>query len=241
MKRSNLILLHGTLQRSTVWSPIIEELKSKESTTTFFTPDLYRDNPDKLSPWLDKQDLQINLEDNNILIGYSLGGRFALELYQRNPVKYQGLVLICTDPGLEEDSKRDALIKNDEVWATSFKEMEWTEMISTWNALPTLGGIHNPTSPSEKDFNRESLSKLWSLTSKANNPSLWSLIPKIHCPLLIITGSRDTRFNDIGKEINKKSNTLTRHIEFENCGHRVPWEDTNQFCNELTYFIKHCE
>jgi len=240
MKRTKLILLHGTLQRSTVWSPIIEKLNNKETTTKFFTPDLYKDNPDKISSWLDEQESHISLKDKNILIGYSLGGRFALELYQRNPDKYQGLVLICTDPGLNDDTNRDALLKNDEIWAGRFKSMEWTEMISTWNALPTFGGIHNPISPLENDFDREVLSRIWSLTSKANNPSLWNIIPKINCPLLIVTGSMDTKFNDIGKEIKEKSTTLTRHIEFDNCGHRVPWEDTTRFCNELVKFIEKC-
>jgi 2-succinyl-6-hydroxy-2,4-cyclohexadiene-1-carboxylate synthase len=239
MKQTNLIFLHGTLQRAHVWNPIIETIKKTlpEIPCSSICPDMYEDNPDSIHEWLDGVDQTISSKDRNILIGYSLGGRFALSLYKKDPDKYAGLVLVCTDPGLEDESKRDLLLKNDEKWATNFQEMEWERLLHAWNQLPVFAGVSNPIPPREMDFNRTELSRLWLLSSKAKNPSLWNIIPDINVPTLVITGTKDTKFDSVGKEMVQRNKDYITQQQFQGIGHRVPWEDKNRFVEVMRSFI----
>lgn len=240
MKQTNLIFLHGTLQRAHVWRPLIEEVQKSlpELSGTFICPDMYEDNPDSIQEWLDRVDQMISSKDRNILIGYSLGGRCALSLYKKDPEKYAGLVLVCTDPGLEDESKRDLLLKNDEKWAKNFQDMEWQSLLQAWDQLPVFAGVSNPAPPREKDFNRKELSRLWLLSSKAKNPSHWDIIPDLKIPTLVITGTKDTKFDSVGKEMFQRNNAYITHQQFEAIGHRVPWEDSANFVDVITLFIR---
>lgn len=259
MKKKNLIFLHGTLQRANVWNDIISEIKKtfESKNITLFTPDLYEDNPDSIKVWLKELNAKISKEHDNILIGYSLGGRFALSLYElalyeMEQDKYSSLILICTDPGFEnggfenggfeDNSKRELLINNDKKWAERFKTMNWEELLSEWAKLPVFANIPNPIPPKETDFNnnnfsRNDLSRLWLQSSKANNPPLWHLIPKINKKSLIITGELDTKFYEIGCEIKKRNPEYFTHLPFKNTGHRVPWEKMDAFLKALKEFI----
>lgn len=239
MKQTNLIFLHGTLQRAHVWSPLIEAIQKSlpEFPCTFMCPDMYEDNPDSIHEWLDEVDQTISQNNRNILIGYSLGGRFALSLYKKDPEKYAGLVLVCTDPGLEDESKKDLLLKNDEKWAKNFQEMEWESLLHSWDQLPVFAEISNPVPPQEKDFNRIELARLWLLSSKAKNPSHWDIIPHLKVPTLVITGTKDTKFDTVGKEMFIKNKVFIKHHQFAGIGHRVPWEKPNGFVEVVCSFI----
>jgi 2-succinyl-6-hydroxy-2,4-cyclohexadiene-1-carboxylate synthase len=238
-KNLNLIFLHGTLQRATVWNSIISSLKHHSPDLSFTTtcPDLYQDNPESLDAWLDQINQAVNPSMKNILIGYSLGGRFALSLYQKDPSRYAGLVLVCTDPGLEDDSKREALLKNDEKWAERFLTWDWNTLMEEWSKLPVFANIPNPVPPDENDFSRESLARLWLLSSKARNKSLWNVLPELACPTLLVTGSLDTKFDETGKRMHQQNQKMISHICFEQVGHRVPWEEPKKFTSELAAFM----
>ncbi len=236
----NIIFLHGTLQRASVWDSIISELQENLPDYPFSTscPDLYETNPASMKEWIDDIDRSIDPTKNNILIGYSLGGRFALSLYEKDPSKYAGLVLICTDPGLKDDSKKDALIANDQKWAERFTSMPWGTLMSEWAKLPVFANIPNPVPPSERDFDRTKLSRLWLLSSKANNESLWNVIPQISCPSLVLTGSLDKKFDEIAKEISLLNKEHIYYECLENTGHRVPWESRDYFINTISRYLK---
>jgi len=238
----NFVFIHGTLQRSSVWGSIINSLRENGSPGKKFqvgnilTPDLYSDNPANLNSWFEKLDSSISGE-NNILIGYSLGGRFALELYKRAPSKYKSIVLICTDPGLEDKSAAASQLVNDDKWESRFREMDWDEMMHLWNALPTFCGQTNNTPPSEQDFDRDSLARLWNITSKARNPSLWGVVTEIAVPTLVVTGDMDIKFTDIGKRIKQLNPEMVEHVQIPDIGHRVPWEDREGFVAALIDFL----
>lgn len=239
----NFVFLHGTLQRSSVWSNIIESLREEGARKKCFTvgkalaPDLYLDNPLDLETWLEDLDAKITGK-NNILIGYSLGGRFALDLYQRNSEKYQALVLVCTDPGLEDRSAESALLANDDKWEKRFREMQWSEMMELWNSLPTFCGKPNNNPPIEGDFDRESLARLWKISSKARNPSLWGVVKNLSVPTLAISGELDLKFTEIAKRIKQVNPSVVEHVSLPELGHRVPWEGESKFLAVLVDFLR---
>lgn len=232
----NLVFFHGTLQRFSCWDPVIEKLRLPSDFITT-CPDFYHDDPENLESWYQKLISQKIKRDKNVLIGYSLGGRFAIELYKRmKKDSVSALVLISMDPGIDDPIEIEKTLKRDQIWADKFLDSDWNLMIEEWNDLPVFSGIKPTKLQEESNFTRQNLAKLWMLSSKANNPSLWSELSKIDCPVLLISGKLDKKFNLIAHKMKKMLNDVEFH-EFEDCGHRVPWETEDLFSSCLKNFL----
>ena len=233
----NLIFLHGTLQRQASWNETFAFLKSSNHNLNFLVPDFYLDNPDNLDLCYHKIISQIPKNTKSVFIGYSLGGRFAIELYKRTEKKdVAGLVLISMDPGIENPVENQETLKRDQLWANKFLDSDWNLLIEEWNSLPVFSGIKPHKLQEEGSFNREDLAKLWMLTSKANNPNLWPELPNILCPVLLVSGVLDSKFHGISTKM-KELISNVEFCEFKECGHRVPWEDTEKFNENLLKFL----
>ena len=237
----NIILLHGTLQRPKVWTQLISNIKNSElvgDIHQIICPDLYSDNPHSLEAWYDQIISQVPIDEDVVYLGYSLGGRFAVELYNRSKkLKVKGLVLVAMDPGIENNDLRQAQVLRDEAWAEKFITRDWASLMEEWNSLPVFSGIPCPHIQEESDFSRRELARIWMLTSKGNNPSLWGDLRDITCPVLLVSGGLDKKFNEFSIKM-KDYISDCKHIVFERSGHRVPWEDSEGFNKVIIEFFK---
>jgi len=235
---TTLVLFHGTLQRRTVWTQLITELtNSGVDESLILTPDLYEDNPPNLAEWIEEISKSIKTAFY-IPIGYSLGGRFALDLAHIKPSQLKKIVLMATDPGIDDNDQeeRELQINRDQKWADKFSNMNWVDLINEWNQLPTFAGKPNPTILTENNFNRASLSRLWLLCSKGKNPNRWPEVDKIANPGLVITGELDKKFDAFATKI-AKSNPNFSHVQIPGVGHRVGWEEPKKFTEILINFL----
>jgi pimeloyl-ACP methyl ester carboxylesterase len=82
---------------------------------------------------LRSETLDVGLCPEDILIGYSMGGRFALELAAKVDFQIHKLILINAHPGLNNDEERNQRSSwEDEI----LLKMNGPEFINEWNALP---------------------------------------------------------------------------------------------------------
>ncbi|HEY0144151.1 MAG TPA: alpha/beta fold hydrolase [Thermoanaerobaculia bacterium] len=166
-------------------------------------------------------------EPDDILLGYSMGGRLALRILAEK--RFRKAVIVSAGISHQDETRRAA----DEEWARRFESEEWTSLMEAWNAQPVFGG--HVVERREEHYSRAALARAlrdWS-------PSVLAPVDltRIETPILWVAGERDTKFVEEGK----RAVALLPHAELWICpgaGHRVPWEQREAFVRRLRAFIE---
>ena len=124
MSKVDIIFLHGFLGVPSDWNGVVEclkfEFEDSEVKPTYHVLDYF--NQPKLSPRNSFENVagefvnvieSITTSSRRVLVGYSLGGRLALHIFEKNPGLFERLVCVSTNPGfkssdLEEIMERDS-------------------------------------------------------------------------------------------------------------------------------------
>ena len=69
----------------------------------------------------------------DVLLGYSMGGRLALELLQRE--RFAKAVIISAGLNVPDPAR----VARDEEWARRFESEEWSSLMRAWNAQDEIG------------------------------------------------------------------------------------------------------
>lgn len=163
---------------------------------------------------------------DEVLLGYSMGGRLALDLLQRR--RYDKAIIISA--GLNEpDAERR---RRDEKWARRFESEEWSSLMRAWNAQEVFGG--HVVERREEDFDRAELARQLREYSPAVIPP--PRLEPIETPVLWVAGERDAKY----AEIARRAVARLPHAELWICpdaGHRVPWEQPEALVARIREFI----
>jgi 2-succinyl-6-hydroxy-2,4-cyclohexadiene-1-carboxylate synthase len=161
----------------------------------------------------------------DILLGYSLGGRLALQALLAG-ANYRRAILVSTGLGLEDEELRAARRTSDETWAQRFESEDFETVIAAWNAQPVLAGP--ALARTREDYDPRALRE-W---SSGALPPVASRLHELTLPTLWIAGARDTKYVAEAK----RAASLAKHARvaiLENAGHRVPWEQPSKFIRIL--------
>lgn len=149
LKSSRIIAFHGFLGQGCDFDLISTSIKELSPQSLFYAPDLFSSAgadflPESFSVWpelfknkLQSQipfDLKREAHSPRILMGYSLGGRLALDLYLRSPEHFDILVLLAPNPGLISAAEKSRRLISDQLWSEKLSEESWSEFLSSWNA-----------------------------------------------------------------------------------------------------------
>ncbi len=121
-----LVFLHGFLGNALDWEPLISHLP--ESHCIAFDLPGHGD-----SPFM--EEVVIPLKSFH-LIGYSMGGRIALQLSKKHPEKIASLTLLSTHPGLCSEKEKHQRNFSDESWAKQLLELPIDEFLKRWYDQP---------------------------------------------------------------------------------------------------------
>ena len=92
------------------------------------------------------------------LIGYSMGGRLAIQYYRRFPERIASLTLLSTHPGLMNEEEKRKRLEGDQQWAKRLMEQDFELFLRDWYAQPIFGGFI-PDLTARKRQNRASLAQ----------------------------------------------------------------------------------
>ena len=163
----------------------------------------------------------------DVLLGYSMGGRFALDELQHS--RYDKAVIISA--GL--NAPDPARIARDEEWARRFESEEWPSLMRAWMAQDVFGG--HVVERREGDFDRAELARQLREHSPAVLPP--PQLESIETPVLWIAGERDAKY----AEVARRAVARLPHAELwicPNAGHRVPWEQPDALVSRLRAFLE---
>lgn len=158
-------------------------------------------------------------ETQNILMGYSLGGRLGLHAVCANPPLWKAAIFISTHPGLATQKQKEERIKNDRIWANRFLEEDWEKLMEAWNCQPPLR-TSKPLLRNETDYNRKDLALILETWSLGLQKNFAPLLAKLDLPILWLTGENDAAFLSLAQTL-EFSHPLSSIQIIPGGGHRI--------------------
>ena len=229
----NIYCLHGFLGEPADWSFLKNGIKG----VNLHFINLYKDfDPSEgIEAFASQFSSMISPKEDNYLIGYSMGGRLALQTLTDHPGLFKKAVFVSTHPGLSHEGERGGRILKDGALAMRFLTEEWPVLMEKWNAQSVFA-YSTQINRDEKKFNREKLADALTHWGLGQQEELTGPLSKISIPILWISGKNDPKFCEIAKSIELK-HSESKNIQIDQAGHRVPWDNQDAFIQQLNDFF----
>lgn len=239
-----VVFLHGLLGSQQDWQAVIHRLQNFPNIRPL-TIDLPFHGLSTNISCVDFSDLRQQLHatlDSLIgsqpfyLVGYSLGGRAALDytINQDNPY-LQGTVLEGTNIGLDTAIESQARWQNDCRWANRFRQEPIEQVLEDWYQQPVFADlsfvereyyIHR-----RKDNSGKLVAQMLEATSLAKQQNFARQLKQTDKRIIFFVGEKDTKFRQLAEK-----NQLPTEI-IHNVGHNSHQANVDLFVKKLVSFI----
>jgi 2-succinyl-6-hydroxy-2,4-cyclohexadiene-1-carboxylate synthase len=183
--------------------------------------------------------------ESNILVGYSMGGRLALqallESTRAGEQLFRAAVIVSAHPGLPTDEERLMRMAADAEWAGRALVGEWGDFLERWEGRMRSAslGVEPETGWGDRRLlqpRRQAVARSFMDWSLGKQGDLREELPELNCPVLWVTGVRDEKFTSLGREAVRLLRRGRMEIVPET-GHRVPWERPDAFAELMRGFL----
>ena len=167
-------------------------------------------------------------------IGYSMGGRLCLRLALDHPELVRALVLVSASPGIADATERAARQEADEQLAREVETVGVESFVDRWLAQPMWATVplDAPGLSDRRTLTSEFLAHCLRVLGTGTMEPLWDRLGDLAMPVTLITGTDDTKFTAIAREMLRALPSDARHIELPG-GHAVPLEQPNRLAAEV--------
>jgi 2-succinyl-6-hydroxy-2,4-cyclohexadiene-1-carboxylate synthase len=205
-----LLFLHGFLGQKEDWEPLIQLLPC--DCCCIDLP--YEESDIPLA-------IQKEFPQAKMVIGYSAGGRIALELKSRFPKSYGRIIALSAHPGLQNDEEKKARWKIDQEWISLLKTAPFEEFLEKWYDQELFRTLKkHPQFPII--FSRRAAQNPSHLAHFLERYSIAKKnAPEIDPRTIFISGKEDLKYVALYHRILPKLNFFT----VENAGHAVHLEN----------------
>lgn len=159
---------------------------------------------------------EISFNPEDVVIGYSMGGRVALELVGRANFKIKKLILISAHPGLATDSEKSERKHFENLVLKNLQTLSKTEFLAWWNKLPIFSS-DSPISITE-DFRFSEAPALFEKMKLSKQQNYLPELLKHRDKVFWIVGLSDDKYLKLATGVLQPMD-----LEFEaiNGGHRL--------------------
>lgn len=262
-----IVFLHGFTQDGGVWAPIRAALQADfpanfpvnlpnaPRTVAVDLPghghSLASGNVEVMEPF-SMEDCLDALEDvlNGLEIkkawwvGYSMGGRVALQMAAHRPHRVKGLALLSATAGLDDPAARKERRDADEQLARRM-EMEGMEaFMEHWLNLPLFAGLKRLPSQTQTAILNLRLqnsvpglaASLRGMGTGAMAP-VWDKLPEITQPVLLMAGAEDEKYVALARKMEQALSNSKLSV-VAGAGHALPLEAPDEVARALADFIR---
>nr|WP_216664279.1 2-succinyl-6-hydroxy-2,4-cyclohexadiene-1-carboxylate synthase [Klebsiella aerogenes] len=153
--------------------------------------------------------LQATLNSYNILdywlVGYSLGGRVAMNFACQPRTGLRGLIVEGGHPGLQDEASRQARLINDSAWAERFRREPLAQVFADWYQQPVFASLNAAQRASlvalRRRNNGATLAAMLEATSLAQQADLRPSLQARDFPFHYLCGERDAKFRAIAQAL----------------------------------------
>ena len=175
------------------------------------------------------------------LVGYSLGGRLALQLAVEHPDLVARAVIVSASPGIADEAARLARRGEDEQHARKLETQGLEPFLDDWYRQPLFAPLcEHPGFPAVLERRRRNDPRLLARSLRTmgtgSQRSLWGDLDGLLTPLLFLAGERDTKFTALALD----AVALCRQAEavvLRGRGHALVEEDPETVARETKAFL----
>ncbi len=177
------------------------------------------------------------------LLGYSMGGRLALALALSFPGKVTSLILESASPGLPTAAERAHRREQDERIARKIESEGLRRFVEHWEQLPLFASQGRLPVAERRSLRQQRLRN--SATGLAaslrgagtgTQKSLWSQIPQLKTPSLLVCGELDPKFCDVARRM-ASANPALQMQQVAGAGHCIHLERPQSFARTVQDFL----
>ena len=182
----------------------------------------------------------------SVLIGYSMGGRLALQFACRYPEHLSGLVLIGATPGIEDLDERIMRQKWDRSQADRIREVGIERFYNEWQRLPIIATQQriDPAIQTKMKANRlaqsiEGLANSMTHFGTGTMPDCWDALPNLTVPTLLMVGEEDAKYRGLANQMMERlSEERTEYAVVSGVGHCVHLEGLSKSAITVKQWLK---
>lgn len=246
--QSAVVWLHGFMGSSADWQPILNRLDVPMRAIAVDAPghggsvglpeDAYTmaEASQRLIDVLDREGV-----DKAALVGYSMGGRWALYVALHHPERVRALVLESASPGLKTAAERTARRTIDADRARRI-EADLPAFLADWYRMPLFASLQRHPGLVElmittrRHNDPRELARSLRGMGTGQQPSLWERLGGLRVHTLALAGELDAAYVDRARQMAARSARVQMAVVPE-AGHNVHAEQPDAFAEQLRSFL----
>lgn len=167
-----------------------------------------------------------------IFIGYSMGGRIAMQLQDHA----RAIAILSAHPGLETQEEKEGRRQTDKEWSDKLLRLPLEGFVTEWYAQPIFQSLlQNPSLlqtlvKRRMKQNPQNLARVLLQMSLGNQPH----ITHFSCPALFLYGEEDLKYRQLYCRLPK----IVTVRSIKNCGHVIHLENAADCAEQIIHWIE---
>jgi 2-succinyl-6-hydroxy-2,4-cyclohexadiene-1-carboxylate synthase len=175
------------------------------------------------------------------VVGYSLGGRLALQLAAEHPDTVERAVIVSASPGIAGECARGQRRNQDERHARRLEKGGLDAFLAEWYQLPLFAALRaHPAFAAVRERRRQNdpllLARSLRRMGTGAQRSLWDDLPGLALPLLLLAGELDPKFTDLAFDVVARC-PRAEAVVVRGRGHALVEEDPERIAQEISGFL----
>jgi 2-succinyl-6-hydroxy-2,4-cyclohexadiene-1-carboxylate synthase len=178
-----------------------------------------------------------------VLLGYSMGARFALHLAVADPSAFLALILVSGTAGLADAYDRDERRRADGAWVELLEREGLDAFLAAWDAQPILAGHRRIPEPfrgralaRRRELEPALVAKALRAFGTGATMPLWDALRRVTLPTLLLTGAEDRKYGQLATEL-ARGLPDAQHVEVSDAGHAVHLERPHEVASAIEGFL----
>jgi len=237
-----LVLVHGFTQSAQAWGPVGELLGARFRLLALDAPGHGRaasvsaDLPSGADLMAEAIRARVSCAD---WLGYSMGGRFALHVALRHPDVVSRLVLVSATAGIDDPVERAERRRADERLAEQALDAGVERFVRDWLGQPLFASLPPAAASMEGRLGgtASGLASSLRLAGTGTQQPLWSLLPGLSMPVLVVAGSLDTKYTALASRLVDGIGANAALHLLHGAGHACHLEKPAEFVEAVTAWL----